>query len=86
MIDERTDQYRHDRKACAEQMCRQTGDVALNDDDAEIPDIHIDRIDIEDLLYPFRVAVNIVEHGRKIVEQLCENVIQVFDILEDHKQ
>ena len=67
-------------------MMLKRGDASLKNGNSEIFDIHVYRVQIEELLYGFGISVHRIEDSRHVHKQHCENAPQVLYVSEKDEQ
>lgn len=67
-------------------MESQRGNFPIQHNHSEIPDIAVDRIQQEELLYLRREGLHRIECSRHIHQKQREDIIQISNIPEEHKQ
>ena len=67
-------------------MVLQRGDLAVQDDTAEILDVAVDRVAQKSRLHPGGKAVHGIENGRAVHQKQRKDVIQVIDVPEKDEQ
>lgn len=76
----------HQRVEGAQQMEAGLGDHAVDDDFAEVADVDVHRVHIEQILDLQRIGVDVVEDGGQVHQEHGEHAVEVFDVPEEDEQ